>query len=274
MTEGSGRVGVKDEEDSPFLRVDGVRKVFTSAGESGAELLVLDDVSWSARRGEFTTLIGPSGCGKSTLLNCIAGLASYDTGSISLAGEPIAGPGPDRAMVFQHASLLPWRTIARNVSYGLELRREHGAAEIAERTQAAIDLVGLSGFESRYPHQLSGGMQQRANLARALAVDPDLILMDEPFASLDALTKETLQDELSSLIGKIDRTTVFVTHDIVEAVFLADTVLVMSSRPGRIEMAIPVSFPRPRARSITESAEFDAIVRKLRELLRGETHAE
>lgn len=255
--------------DGAFLRIEHVEKTFVrkSRGKT-SELYVLSDVSWHADRGEFVTIIGPSGCGKSTILNCIAGLTSYDAGSIVLDGMPIREPGLDRAVVFQSASLLPWRTVERNVAYGLQLRRELSRVEIDERVQKSIALVGLEEFEHHFPHEISGGMQQRANLARALAVEPKLILMDEPFGALDALTKETLQDELSALIGQIDRTTVFITHDIVEAVFLADRVLVMSTKPGRIIEEIAVPFPRPRQRELTGQREFERIIHQLRVLLR------
>jgi NitT/TauT family transport system ATP-binding protein len=232
-------------------------------------MLVLDEVHLSARRNEFVTVIGPSGCGKSTLLNAIAGLTPYDGGTLKVDGREIHGPGPDRAVVFQHASLFPWRTIKRNISYGLELRREMRSAEISKRADEVIELVGLTGFASHYPHEVSGGMQQRANLARALAVDPALMLMDEPFGALDALTKERMQDELSALAARINRTTVFITHDIGEAVFLGDVVYVMSPRPGRIQATITVPFARPRAREITSAPEFEAIVTELRRHLRG-----
>jgi NitT/TauT family transport system ATP-binding protein len=255
--------------DGEFLTIRGACKTFARRGAAGAqaELLVLDDVSWSAPRDAFVTVIGPSGCGKSTLLNAIAGLTDLDAGIIELDGVAIDGPGDDRAVVFQQASLLPWRSISDNVAYGLRLRRAYSRSEIAQRVEAALALVGLDGFGDQYPHELSGGMQQRANIARALAVDPKLILMDEPFGALDAMTKEALQDELSALIGTIDRTTVFITHDINEAVYLADKVLVMSARPGRIAAEVAVDFTRPRHRSVTETPEFERIVHQLRQLL-------
>jgi NitT/TauT family transport system ATP-binding protein len=253
-----------------FLEVTGLGKSFTrQRGRRREVMQVLEDIHLEARRSQFVTVIGPSGCGKSTLLNCVAGLTSYDCGTITVDGAEIRGPGFERAVVFQQASLFPWRTIKRNVAYGLELRRDRGRAEISERADYVIELVGLAGFASHYPHEVSGGMQQRANLARALAVDPALMLMDEPFGALDALTKEMLQDELSALATRMDRTTVFITHDISEAVFLGDVVYVMSRRPGRIEARIPVPFDRPRERSITATPEFEAIVADLRQRLLG-----
>jgi NitT/TauT family transport system ATP-binding protein len=238
------------------------------AGRSGEQQTVLKDISFSAERGEFIAIIGPSGCGKSTILNAIAGLTSYDSGSVLVDGAKITEPGPDRAVVFQHSSLLPWRTVARNIAYGLELRRQFDRTEIMGRVKRALAWVGLSDFGDHYPHQISGGMQQRANIARALAVEPTLILMDEPFGALDALTRESLQDQLSSLLARLGRTTIFITHDIVEAVYLADKVLVMSARPGRIIAEIPVEFRKPRTRALTETAEFEILARRLRELLR------
>jgi NitT/TauT family transport system ATP-binding protein len=265
------RVEIGGSEEG-FLEISGLGKSFVRGrGRRRQTMQVLDHIDLRARRNEFVTVIGPSGCGKSTLLNCIAGLTPYDSGTLSVDGRLIHGPGPDRAVVFQNASLLPWRTIRRNVAYGLELRRELKRSEIAERVDQAIQLVGLDGFASHYPHEVSGGMQQRANLARALAVDSALMLMDEPFGALDALTKEKLQDQLSSLATQMKRTTVFITHDIREAVFLGDTVYVMSGRPGHIEATIPVPFARPRSRAVTTTPEFEGIVTDLRRYLFGDS---
>ena len=253
-----------------FLTVDHVTKQYPPRKGDDQPLVVLDDVTLTAGSREFVVIIGPSGCGKSTLLSSVAGLTDYDHGAISIGGRAVTGPGTEAAVVFQHASLLPWRTVQQNVAYGLERRRSVGKREIGERVQRAIALVGLSGFEQHYPHEISGGMQQRANLARALVVEPSLILMDEPFGALDALTKETMQDELSALFGLIDRAAMFITHDIREAVYLADKVLVMSARPGRIVREFSIPFARPRTREITETPEFEQIVRELRLLLHAE----
>ena len=252
-----------------FLTVDHVTKQYPPRQKGGQPLVVLDDVSLTAGSREFVVIIGPSGCGKSTLLSCVAGLTDYEHGSISIGGRAVDGPGTEAAVVFQHASLLPWRTVQQNVAYGLQRRRSASKQEIAERVQRAIGMVGLSGFEQHYPHEISGGMQQRTNLARALVVEPSLILMDEPFGALDALTKETMQDELSALFGQIDRAALFITHDIREAVYLADKVLVMSARPGRFVREFTIPFARPRTREITETPEFEEIVRELRHLLHG-----
>lgn len=254
---------------SPFLSIERVGKTFLRGkAKHATKLHVLDGLNLAAPEGEFLTVIGPSGCGKTTLLNCIAGLTSYDEGEILLDGRTVDGPGPDRAVVFQNASLLPWRTVERNIAYGLELRRQFGSAEIKQRVAAAIELVGLTRFEKHYPHEISGGMQQRANLARALAVDPKLVLMDEPFGALDALTKEALQNELAALVGHSGRTHLFITHDIQEAIFLGGRVIVMAPLPSRIALDLTVPFPRPREREITETAEFTALVAELRATLR------
>jgi NitT/TauT family transport system ATP-binding protein len=264
---------VNEHATSPavFLEVDGLSMTFESPSRSGDSLTVLDRLDLTVAPGEFVTIIGPSGCGKTTLLNCVAGLSTPTAGTMYLDGVELHGPGLDRAVVFQQASLLPWRTVARNVAYGLELRREHRRSEIAERVRRAIELVGLKGFEHHYPHQISGGMQQRVNLARALVVEPKLVLMDEPFGALDALTREMLQDELAALAGTVQRATLFVTHDIEEAVFLGDRVVAMSRAPGRIIANIRVPFERPRRRDVEDLPEFKEIVRELRRLLRPVT---
>jgi NitT/TauT family transport system ATP-binding protein len=269
----TGREAVPPSDGS-FLRVVGLDKKFRrGSGRRHTILHVLDDISIGADRGQFVTVIGPSGCGKSTLLSCIAGLTPFDAGQIFVGDKEVRGPGPDRAVVFQQASLFPWLTVRTNIAYGLKIRRQLSAAEIKDRTDEAIRLVGLTPFASHYPHEVSGGMQQRTNLARALAVNPELFLMDEPFGALDALTKETLQDELASLAARLQRTTIFITHDIAEAVFLGDVVFVMSSGPGRIAARIPVPFERPRTRDLTTNPEFELLVADLRHRLRGQSVA-
>lgn len=247
-----------------MLTVERVSKSFGS-GKGGHDRVVLQDISLIVESGEFVVVIGPSGCGKSTLLNCIAGFELCTTGSIDIDGKIVDGPQPGRAVVFQHASLFPWRTVAKNVSYGLEMGRLLTSKEMPGRVQEAIDIVGLTGCESLYPHQISGGMQQRVNLARALATKPSMLLMDEPFGALDAMTKETLQDQLVQIVqGTDDSTVVFITHDISEAVYLADRVVVMAAEPGRILDVRSVPFGRPRDRSITESSDFVELVHELR----------
>ena len=225
----------------------------------GRQVLALSDVSLSVADAEFVAIVGPSGCGKTTLLNIVAGLLTYDAGSVAIDGQEIRGPGVNRAVVFQHSSLLPWRTIAGNVRYGMELQRRFDAAAMHERTETFIKLVGLSGFERHYPSELSGGMQQRVNLARALASDPAVLLMDEPFAALDAQTREHMQLELLKIWSHARKTVIFITHQINEAIYLADRVVVMSPRPGRVKGAFVVPFERPRTLAIKRETRFLAI---------------
>jgi NitT/TauT family transport system ATP-binding protein len=222
----------------------------------GRETLALSDVSLSVADGEFTAIVGPSGCGKTTLLNIVAGLLPYDVGTVSIDGTRIGGPGVDRAVVFQHASLLPWRTVAGNVRYGMELQRRFDQKTMTERTGYFIKLVGLEGFERHYPSELSGGMQQRVNLARATATDPLVLLMDEPFAALDAQTRELMQSELLKIWASAHKTVLFITHQINEAVYLADRVVVMSGRPGRVKDVFPIPFGRPRPLSLKRDPRF------------------
>jgi NitT/TauT family transport system ATP-binding protein len=219
-------------------------------------VLALSDVSLSVAEGEFVAIVGPSGCGKTTLLNIVAGLLSYDLGALAIDGKRITGPGVDRAVVFQHSSLLPWRTIAGNVRYGMELQKRFDAAAMRDRVAYFIQLVGLAGFERHYPSELSGGMQQRVNLARALASDPAVLLMDEPFAALDAQTREHMQAELLKIWSQARKTVVFITHQINEAVYLADRVAVMSGRPGTVKGVFEIPFERPRPLSLKRDPRF------------------
>jgi NitT/TauT family transport system ATP-binding protein len=223
---------------------------------SDREVVALEDVSIAVPDGEFLAIVGPSGCGKTTLLNIVAGLLPYDEGVVSVAGRKVDGPGVDRAVVFQHSSLLPWRTIAGNVRYGMELQRRFDKNAMAERTERFIRMVGLAGFERHYPSELSGGMQQRVNLARALAADPEVLLMDEPFAALDAQTREFMQAELLKIWSEARKTVVFITHQINEAVYLADRVVVMSPRPGRIKDIFRIPFARPRTLHLKREPQF------------------
>jgi NitT/TauT family transport system ATP-binding protein len=209
----------------------------------GRAVLALEEVSLEVRPREFLALLGPSGCGKSTLLYLIGGFLPVETGSILVNGKPVTGPGPDRGIVFQHFALFPWKTVRKNVLYGLE--RQGLPREAREsRAQAFIDLVGLSGFEESYPSQLSGGMKQRAAIARTLAFDPRTLLMDEPFGALDAQTRSLMQTELLSIWEKTRKTVIFVTHDVHEAVYLAGRVAVMSARPGRIKSLVDTAFDK------------------------------
>ncbi len=203
------------------------------------------NVALEVRSDEVLCIVGPSGCGKTTLLRCIGGLVPPSSGQILIDGAPVAAPRAGVAIVFQHFGLLPWKTVADNVAFGLKIA---GAprAELAERVARYVALVGLAGFENQYPYQLSGGMQQRVGLARALAIDPEILLMDEPFASVDAQTREVLQEELLRLHERARKTMVFITHSIDEALVLGDRVAVMATKPGRVKEVLDVSFSRPR----------------------------
>lgn len=234
-------------------------------------LTALERVSLRVEVGEFVCLVGPSGCGKTTFLNVVAGLVPASEGSVALDGSEITGPGRDRGLVFQSPALFPWRTVRQNVAYGLEMQGAP-SRDLHRRTQAFIDLVGLQGFEESYPNELSGGMQQRVNLARALAIQPQLLLLDEPLAELDALTREQMQLELQRIWQETRHTALFVTHQIDEAIFLADRVLVFSARPGRIRTDLPIPFPRPRDLSIKRSPEFSAIAGQIWSLLYHDWH--
>jgi NitT/TauT family transport system ATP-binding protein len=218
---------------------------------------VLQELSFEVEELEFLALLGPSGCGKSTLLRVIDGLTSCDSGQILMNGRDITGVGTGRegAMVFQSFDLYPWRTVLENVEFGLEVFRVP-SAERRERAHRYIKLVGLEGFEDAYPHQLSGGMQQRVGTARALAIDPQILLMDEPFGALDVQTRDILQDELLRIWQQERKTVLFVTHSIEEAIYLADRIFVFSPRPARIERTIEVPFPRPRSDGIKATPEF------------------
>ena len=237
------------------LNIDSLCKRYWFDRES-REIPALVDVSMSVSDGEFVAVVGPSGCGKTSLMNIVAGLLPYDEGTVSIDGRQVVGPGVDRAVVFQHSSLLPWRTIAGNIRYGMEMQRRFDAGTMRSRTEHFLKLVGLSGFENHYPSELSGGMQQRVNLARALAADPVVLLMDEPFAALDAQTREFMQAELLKIWTKAKKTVLFITHQINEAVYLADRVIVMSARPGRIKGTFDIPFGRPRGLQLKRDPRF------------------
>ena len=224
-----------------------------------ANLEVLSGISAEVADGEFVSLVGPSGCGKTTFLRIVAGLERASSGDILLDGKSITGPGIDRGFVFQNDSLLPWRTVLSNALVGIEVSRGIAKPEI-ERTKNMLRLVGLKGFEDYYPRQLSGGMRQRVNLARALAVDPQILLMDEPFSALDAQTREIMQTELMRIWEEGRKTVLFVTHQIDEAVFLSDRVIVFGRRPGRIQEVVEIELPRSRPLSIKRTPEFVAYV--------------
>ena len=209
-------------------------------------LHVLDCIDLDVREGELLAIVGPSGCGKSTFLGAVDGLVKTGAGDIRVDGVSVDKPGADRAMVFQQDSLFPWRTVMRNISYGLELQGRMARAEIRDRAASLVELVGLKGFGEHYPHELSGGMRQRVNIARALATDPKLLLLDEPFAALDAQTREFMQVELMKILARAKKTALFITHQIDEAVFLADRVAVFSARPARIKAIVDVDLPGQR----------------------------
>jgi NitT/TauT family transport system ATP-binding protein len=216
----------------------------------------LKDISLSIRANEFVCIVGPSGCGKTTFLNIVAGLTAMDDGEVMIDGHYIDGPGPDRAVVFQSSNLLPWRTVLQNVAYGMALQKRFSSKERRERALYFTHLVGLAGSENKYPSELSGGMQQRVNLARALATDADVLLMDEPFAALDAQTREFMQDELLRIWGSAYKTVLFITHQIDEAVFLADRVFVFGTNPGNLRDELVVPFDRPRPLSLKRDPAF------------------
>jgi NitT/TauT family transport system ATP-binding protein len=230
-------------------------------------LTALDGVNLNVMEGELVSIVGPSGCGKTTFLSVVDGLIAATAGCILVDGQAVTRPGPDRAMVFQDASLLPWRTVLGNVVYGLECLGI-GKREAQERASHFVDMVGLAGFERHYPHELSGGMQQRVNLARALAVDPQILLMDEPFASLDAQTREVMQEELLRIWMKARKTVLFVTHQIDEAIYLSDRVVVFSGRPGKVKEIVPVDIDRPRALGLKREPRFHVIEDRISDLIR------
>jgi len=236
------------------LAVKHLRKSFQSQ-RSEASIQVFEDISFEVHPSEFISIVGPSGCGKTTFLRILDGLIPHDDGDILLDGKSVIKPGPDKGFVFQESSLLPWRTVMDNVILGLELQGV-ASGEARKKAERYIALVGLAGFEQHYPHELSGGMQQRVNLARALIVDPQVLLMDEPFASLDAQTREIMQAELLKMWNQTKKTVIFVTHQIEEAIFLSDRVVVFSARPARIREIVKVDISRPRSLSVKRSKEF------------------
>jgi NitT/TauT family transport system ATP-binding protein len=226
-----------------FIEISDLYKIFS---ENGKTTTAIDHINLTIPENQFTVLIGPSGCGKTTLLNTIAGFEKPTSGSVLLKGKAITDPGPDRGYVFQDYALFPWLTVIDNIAFGL---RHNGFAkkEAREKAQAYLELVNLSGFEKAFPHTLSGGMKQRVAIARALAYDPDVLLMDEPFGALDAQTRKHMQKELNAILEKAHKTVVFVTHSVIEAVYLADVVVVMTARPGKIKGTINIDLPRQRS---------------------------
>jgi len=254
---------------SARLQLDGISKQFPDKND-GRIHHVLDTVSFTAEPGEFISLIGPSGCGKTTLLRIVHGLEQPTGGTVMCDGHAVVAPELRRAFVFQHFNLFPWRTVAENIGFGLEVRGDP-RAEQQDRIDFMIRLVGLSGFGQHYPHEISGGMQQRVGIARALVLEPDVLLMDEPFGSLDAITREKLQRDISDILAKQPKTTLFVTHNMDEAIYFSDRVLVFGTNPGRIIEQVKVMLDRPRQADVVRaSREFAAIREHLWSLLSRE----
>jgi len=246
------------------ILAQGVGKVFRSP--DGEEVVALRDIDLAVEPGEFVCLLGPSGCGKSTLLNAIAGFSLPSSGRLLANGKQVSEPGPDRAMVFQEYALFPWMTVARNVAFGLEIKGERKGT-IDRKVGELLKLLSLSEFANRFPKDLSGGMRQRVAIARVLALDAPILLMDEPFGALDALTRKNLQDEVLRIWKVFGKTILFVTHGIEESIYLADRVVVMTYRPGTVKTVVPVRLPRPRD---TASPEFNALKRGLTGLVMEE----
>lgn len=253
-----------------MLEVRRLSKVFFEQNDPRrAGLVALFDISLTIRKNEFVSLLGPSGCGKTTLIRIIAGLITPDRGEIVVEGKAVTAPGRDRCMVFQQFGLLPWRTVLSNVEFGLEIE---GVAKEQRHTTACqyLELVGLKGFEGYYPHQISGGMQQRVGIARALSKKPQILLMDEPFGAVDAQTREQLQEELLKIWAQTDTTVIFVTHSIDEAIYLSDRVVVMQARPGRIKEEFAIDLPRPRWEGdVKADPRFSRMRARLRDALKG-----
>ena len=245
------------------IDVKGVNKVFKT---DNREVVALRDINLQIPHGQFVCLLGPSGCGKSTLLNAIAGFSLPSSGEITADGQLITGPGPERGMVFQEYALFPWMTVEKNIAFGLEIKGM-AQAEIKQRVDQLLGMLSLSDFRNRYPKDLSGGMRQRVAIARVLALDSPIMLMDEPFGALDALTRRNLQDELLRIWSELKKTIIFVTHSIEEAIYLADRIVVMTYRPGTVKRDMIVELPRMRDPA---SADFNALKRELGALVMEE----
>ena len=252
---------------TPALEVVDLRKAYT---KNGATLPILDVPGFAVREGEFVTIIGPSGCGKSTFLHMMGGFIGADSGEIRVYGKPVHEPGPDRGMMFQEFALFPWKTVAGNVAWGLETLG-YARREIDETVQRYLEITSLVDFRNHYPAELSGGMKQRVALARVLAFNPKVLLMDEPFGALDAQTRETMQEEVTRLWERTRKTIVFVTHDIEEAVYLGDRVVVLTARPGRIREEVKIELPRPRGLEIKKSMQCHEYRNHIWDLIRSET---
>jgi NitT/TauT family transport system ATP-binding protein len=269
----SDAAGGSNASHTPLIEVRDVSAGYENKREK-TRLIALRDITLDVQQGEFLAIVGPSGCGKTTLVNMIAGFVPPLEGSVRVRGEEVTGPGADRAMVFQDYALLPWRTVEKNVRFAMENRRGGvPKEEQPERIAHVLDLVGLKGFERSFPHELSGGMRQRVGIARALVTEPEILLMDEPFGAVDAMTREGMQAELEKIIAKTRQTVVFITHSIDEAITLGDRIVVISNRPGTIREIIDVDLPRPRFvenDAVKGSARFAEIRSHLWELLQDE----
>jgi NitT/TauT family transport system ATP-binding protein len=248
----------------PILEAIDLSKQYTTRQ---GQLSAIEDVSFAVAEGEFLCIVGPSGCGKTTLLRLLAGLVLPDRGQVRLNGQPVQGPCREIGFVFQKANLMPWRSVFDNVLLPLQIQHMP-ASEAEQQASQALELVGLTEFAANYPRELSGGMEQRVAIARALAHQPEILLLDEPFGALDALTRERLNHELLRVWEISRKTVVMVTHDIREAVFLADRVLVLSQRPGRVAAVVPVTLPRPRSPSLIYSEAFGALAYEVRQAIR------
>lgn len=246
-----------------ILEVQGLHKVYEG---SKGKTLALKDVSFKTHRREFVCVIGPSGCGKSTLIRILAGLEKYNSGQVLVDGKPVDGPGRDRGMVFQGYTLFPWRTVKHNIMFGLEMNNV-SRSEASREVEMWLELVGLEKFANAYPHELSGGMKQRVAIARALVNQPRILLMDEPFGALDAQTRARMQSHLIDIWRNIDITILFITHDLDEAIHLADRILVLKAHPGEVQELIEVSVPRPRSAEQFNSPEFIATKARLEALI-------
>jgi NitT/TauT family transport system ATP-binding protein len=249
------------------LEVSGVHKAYARNGKS---LAIVDIGEFAVREGEFVTLIGPSGCGKSTFLHIMGGFIKPEAGSIRVDGREVSGPGPDRGMMFQEFSLFPWKSVAGNIAWGLEAQG-FDKSRIEEIVERQLAMIGLADFRDHYPAELSGGMKQRAALARVLAFDPKVLLMDEPFGALDAQTREGMQEELMNLWERTKKTVVFVTHDIDEAVFLADRVVVLTARPARVREEVKIDLPRPRDIAVRKSVKLLEYRNYIWDMIRSES---
>ena len=245
----------------PLIRAERLRKVY--GDDPGSGVLALEDIDLEVGEGEFVAVVGPSGCGKSTLLRILSGLIEPSAGTVHFGGEVLTGPRKDVGIVFQSPILFPWRTVIDNVLLPIDVQRRGRAANMA-RARELLALVGLADFETRYPAELSGGMQQRVGIARALVHDPAILLMDEPFGALDAMTREHMNVELQRLWMARNKTVLFITHSIGEAVFLADRVVVMTARPGRIAEVLPIDLPRERTLDAMSTPDFGDYVRRIR----------